>query len=179
MPWELYGDEKISILCLRLTSLKIPHKTKCMSWGVLFKGLGVQKDSQLTPCWLRPCLRTYPSIDAVRRLLPSTRRAVIPWVWPGSMIFIHSKVRRLHSRTVLSYDPEYLNLQYTHGRIMCIQWKNLTHLLLVANSINRKWCEKSWKMAKTLANGYSSDRKSFPMNTKMAGLKRFLCFWWK
>ena len=26
-----------------------------MSWGVLFKGLGVQKDTQ-TPCWLRPCI---------------------------------------------------------------------------------------------------------------------------
>ena len=27
-----------------------------MSGGVLFKGLGVQKDTQ-TPCWLRPCVR--------------------------------------------------------------------------------------------------------------------------
>ena len=24
-----------------------------VSWGVLFKGLGVQKDTQM-PCWLRP-----------------------------------------------------------------------------------------------------------------------------
>ena len=29
-----------------------------MSWGVLFKGLGVQKDTQ-TPCWLRPCTGSY------------------------------------------------------------------------------------------------------------------------
>ena len=27
-----------------------------VSWGVLFKGLGVQKDTQ-TPCWLRPCIK--------------------------------------------------------------------------------------------------------------------------
>ena len=26
-----------------------------VSWGVLFKGLGVQNDTQ-TPCWLRPWL---------------------------------------------------------------------------------------------------------------------------
>ena len=45
---------KNSILCLRLTSKEIPHKKNWVSWGVLFKGLGVQKETQ-TPCWLRPC----------------------------------------------------------------------------------------------------------------------------
>ena len=28
-----------------------------VSWGVLFKGLGVQKGTQ-TPCWLRPCVQS-------------------------------------------------------------------------------------------------------------------------
>ena len=41
------------IICLRLTYKEIPHKEFWASWGVLFKGLGVQKDTQ-TPCWLRP-----------------------------------------------------------------------------------------------------------------------------
>ena len=58
----------------------------------------------------------------------------------------------------------------------------------MANLVNRKWCQKSWKMAETLENGYFSDRtdiKSFPMNTNMAGFKRFsdisafLCLSWK
>ena len=46
---------KNSISCLRLTFKEIPHKNIWVSWGVLFKGMGVQKDTQ-TPCWLRPCL---------------------------------------------------------------------------------------------------------------------------
>ena len=42
-----------SIISLRLRFLEIPHKENWVSWGVLFKGLGVQKGTQ-TPCWLRP-----------------------------------------------------------------------------------------------------------------------------
>ena len=42
-----------SIICLRWTFEEIPHKRIWVSGGVLFKGLGVQKDTQ-TPCWLRP-----------------------------------------------------------------------------------------------------------------------------
>ena len=44
---------KNSIVSLRLRFLEIPHKKVWVSWGVLFKGLGVQKGTQ-TPCWLRP-----------------------------------------------------------------------------------------------------------------------------
>ena len=44
---------KSSIISLRLGFLEIPHKNIWVSWGVLFKGLGVQKGTQ-TPCWLRP-----------------------------------------------------------------------------------------------------------------------------
>ena len=44
---------KNSIISLRLRYLKIPHKIFWVSWGVLFKGLGVQKSTQM-PCWLRP-----------------------------------------------------------------------------------------------------------------------------
>ena len=33
----------------------------------------------------------------------------------------------------------------------------LTLVLLVANLVNTKWCEKSWKFTETLAKGYSSD----------------------
>ena len=43
-----------SIISLRLIFLEIPHKNIWVSWGVLFKGLGVQKGTQ-TPCWLRLC----------------------------------------------------------------------------------------------------------------------------
>ena len=43
----------ITIISLRLRFLEIPHKDIWVSWGVLFKGLGVQKGTQ-TPCWLRP-----------------------------------------------------------------------------------------------------------------------------
>ena len=42
------------IICLRLTFEEIPYQKFWVSCGVLFKGLGVQKDTQ-TPCWLRPC----------------------------------------------------------------------------------------------------------------------------
>ena len=38
---------------MRLRFLEIPHKKIWVYWGVLFKGLGVQKGTQ-TPCWLRP-----------------------------------------------------------------------------------------------------------------------------
>ena len=44
---------KNSIISLRLGFLEIPHKHIWVSWGVLFKGLGVQKGTQ-APCWLRP-----------------------------------------------------------------------------------------------------------------------------
>ena len=42
-----------SIISLRWRFLEIPHNKIWVSWGVLFKGLGVQKGTQ-TPCWLRP-----------------------------------------------------------------------------------------------------------------------------
>ena len=48
---------KNSIISLRLGFLEILHKNIWVSWGVLFKGLGVQKGTQ-TPCWLRPWLTT-------------------------------------------------------------------------------------------------------------------------
>ena len=48
---------KKSIICLRLTFYEILHEIFWVSWGVLFKGLGVQKDTQ-TPCWLRLWWRT-------------------------------------------------------------------------------------------------------------------------
>ena len=48
----IYGD--IQCLCLRLTFEDIPHtKIIWVSQGVLSKGLGVQKDTQM-PCWLTP-----------------------------------------------------------------------------------------------------------------------------
>ena len=37
---------------MRLTFYEILHNFFWVSWGVLFKGLGVQKDTQ-APCWLR------------------------------------------------------------------------------------------------------------------------------
>ena len=49
---ELYGDENIQFICLRLTFEEIPHTKIWVSWGMLFKALGVQTDTQ-TPCWLR------------------------------------------------------------------------------------------------------------------------------
>ena len=51
-----YRRWKISIISLILGFLEIPHKNIWVSWGVLFKGLGVQKGTQ-TPCWLRPWSR--------------------------------------------------------------------------------------------------------------------------
>ena len=47
---------KNSIINLRLRFSEIPHKSFWVSWGILFKGLGVQKGTQ-TPCWLRPWSR--------------------------------------------------------------------------------------------------------------------------
>ena len=49
---------KNSIISLRLRFLEIPHKENWVSWGVHFKGLGVQKGTQ-TPCWLRPWMELY------------------------------------------------------------------------------------------------------------------------
>ena len=37
------------------------------------------------------------------------------------------------------------------------RYQLLTLMLLVADVVNTKWCKKSWKMAETLANGYSSE----------------------
>ena len=50
---------KNSIISLRLGFLEIPHKNIWVSWGVLIKGLSIQKGTQ-TPCWLRPCFRKWP-----------------------------------------------------------------------------------------------------------------------
>ena len=36
--------------------------------GVVFKGLGVQKDTQ-TPCWLRPCIALLRPLDHQGRIL--------------------------------------------------------------------------------------------------------------
>ena len=51
----IIGRWKTSIIRLRLRFLEISHKNIWVSWGVLFKGLSVQKGTQM-PCWLRPCL---------------------------------------------------------------------------------------------------------------------------
>ena len=37
-------EMKELIICLRLTFKEIPYKNNWVSWGVLLKGLGVQKD---------------------------------------------------------------------------------------------------------------------------------------
>ena len=58
-----------SIISLRLRFLEIPLKNIWVSWGVLFKGLGVQKGTQ-TSCWLRPCL--YVSVkDSPAHFIPT------------------------------------------------------------------------------------------------------------
>ena len=57
------------------------------------------------------------------------------------------------------------------------EWVKL--MQLVANLANTKWCEKSWKMTETLANGYWHMlvlTESFPMNTNMTGFRRFSKF---
>ena len=56
MPWEWYEDEKNQLYAWDKHFKKfLTKKFRCPdSWGVLFKGLGVQKDTQ-TPCCLRPC----------------------------------------------------------------------------------------------------------------------------
>ena len=54
---------KNSIISLILRFLEVPHKKIWVSWGVLYKALGVQKGTQ-TPCWLRPCAE----VIAVRRV---------------------------------------------------------------------------------------------------------------
>ena len=50
--WVLYDDEKIQLYAWDWHFEKFLTK-KWVSWRVLFKGLGVQKDTQ-APCWLRP-----------------------------------------------------------------------------------------------------------------------------
>ena len=49
-------------------------------------------------------------------------------------------------------------------------------MLLVANLVNRKWCEKSWKWREPWHKGTQLKvlSESFPMNTNMVGFKRFL-----
>ena len=45
---------------LEIDILRNFHNIFWVSWGVLFKGLGVQKDTQ-TPCWLRLCWSHQPN----------------------------------------------------------------------------------------------------------------------
>ena len=52
MSWELYWGGKTSIICLKLTFWEMTQRNILVSWGVISKSLGVQKDTQM-PCWLR------------------------------------------------------------------------------------------------------------------------------
>ena len=53
------SNKKTTHKCAVVQGAKGTHfltKVFWVSWGLLFKGLGVQKDTQ-TPCWLRPCMK--------------------------------------------------------------------------------------------------------------------------
>ena len=96
---------KNSIICLRLTFSEILHKNVWVSWEVLFKGLGVQKSTQM-PCWLRPWLEVYMGMD----------QAVI----------IHSCTQQLfgrweeHSETVAAMvDVDGKSGQHVIGKLFC------------------------------------------------------------
>ena len=53
---------------LEINILRNSSQIFWVSWGLLFKGLGVQKDTQ-TPCWLRPCYSTYSNWSLATYLL--------------------------------------------------------------------------------------------------------------
>ena len=122
---------KNSIICLRLIFYEIPHKKIWLSWGVLFKGLCVQKDTQ-TPCWLRPC---------------------------------HKAIQQFFNPFML-WHPTYIL-----GSLIFL----LTLMLVVANLVNKKWCKKDKKWLKPwhMGNHLRVLSEYFPMNTNMAGFRRF------
>ena len=78
-----------------------------VSWGVPFKGLGVQKGTQ-TPCWLRPCMVHLTSSNQ--------------W-WPTWVQSLHYKVG---SKEGLCYAFQIKIYQPLHGIIL--DYSNAWHL---------------------------------------------------
>ena len=76
-------------------------------------------------------------------------------------VFVFQVNNLIHSSNYIVTIISHLNqsaLSETKKTVLMDSKDVLTLVLLVATLVNRKWCEKSWKVTETLAYGYSSDR---------------------
>ena len=100
LSWELYDNEIIQIYAWDWHIHKeIPHKNFWVSWGVLFEGLGVQKDTQ-TPCWLRPCV---PPLQAAVVHQYNADKPIWGYEDYRVVLFIRSKLQKWSHKTQLTF----------------------------------------------------------------------------
>ena len=98
--------------------------------------------------------RTDPNIsspESENRARPIADRQVLLYSYSTLTAFVY-RARPIADRRVLLYSYSTLTaVVYPKQQIL------LTLMLLVANLVKTKFCEKSWKMTETLANWYSFD----------------------
>ena len=114
---------KNSIISLRLGFLKIPHKNIWVSWGVLFKGLGVQKGTQ-TPCWLRPCRHLF---------LTSCLWSGMSEIYASSSCHIYKSVCNPYQKTVNKVRSSHQRCE--SSQLLC---QSQQHFILIIDSV-WKW----------------------------------------
>ena len=100
----------------------------------------------------RVLLYSFSTLTAyVYRARPIADRRVLLYSYSTLTAFLY-RARPIADRPVLLYSYSTLTaFVYPKQQIL------LTLMLLVANLVKTKFCEKSWKMTETLANWYSFD----------------------
>ena len=133
------------IICLRLGFLEIPHKNIWVSWGVLFKGLGVQKGTQ-TPCWLRLCLELrHTPVDKLNlKEVHITYLGYSLAFYPSSPVAVFSSV--LHWMVSFCGRQAYLKLQLQITRINICTCMLCTSQLHLISPISRQTVGKQMKL---------------------------------
>ena len=111
---------KSSIISLRLRFLEISHWKIWVSWGVLFKGLGVQKGTQ-TPCWLRPCLHPHCALIRMNTVFHPPAAGTITYL----LLLVNFK-----------HVIEFLSPQLMHN-VCALIWMNTVYHLPTAGT--RGW----------------------------------------
>ena len=146
---------KNSIICLRLT-LEILHKIFWVSLGVLFKDLGVQKDTQ-TPCWLRLCRTpkkclmadTFPGnlitflsslflfVGEDDRWLKVGYRLEFPPLLPPPLLLVLPLPLSASSKDrAIAGNIQHTNIGSQSHQWLSNQWKNTTHKYRITISSN-------------------------------------------